>query len=109
MVAQSIRKVLSPHPFQRRTDQVAIRLKKPRRNPRQLTLDSLCLILEHADILHGVLAGNAVGNAVAINDGLSIESKQCGTEFRIEPPLIQAKPPPLLSFQHQFFGLLSLE
>src|SRR5262249_46460719 len=60
MAVISMRKILLPHPVERRTDQVAVGLKEPRGNPGSLAFYSLCPILEHAGILHGVLPGHAV-------------------------------------------------
>jgi hypothetical protein len=71
------------HPFQRGTDEFAIRLKESMRNSGRLGLKPFLAVLNHAGVRHGVFLRNAVRDAPAIHDSFSIELKQSHTQLRI--------------------------
>jgi hypothetical protein len=41
-----------------------------------LGFDSFCAILEHSRVFRGIFLRDDIGDALAVNDGFSIESKQ---------------------------------
>lgn len=60
-----------------------MRLEETVRHPGKLGFQTLDAIPQHSGVLQRVLLGNAIGNALAIDDGFSIESKQCRAQFKI--------------------------
>ena len=83
--------MLFPHPLQRGTDQVAIRLEETRWNPGRLGFDGVCAILEHSRVFHRVILRDDIRYALAIDDGFSIESKQGRGKFSVNS--LQTRPP----------------
>jgi hypothetical protein len=57
-----------------------------------LGFDSFCALLQHSGVLHGVLLRNNVGNALAVDNGFSVECQQSGAEF-LKKLLVQIRPP----------------
>ena len=83
--------MLFPHPLQRGTDQVAIRLEETGWNPGRLGFDGVCAILEHSHVFYRVFLRDDIRYALAIVDGFSIESKQGRGEFSVNS--LQTRPP----------------
>ena len=96
--------MLFPHPLQRGTDQVAIRLEETGWNPGRLGFDGVCAILEHSSVFHRIFLRDDIRYAVAIDDGFSIESKQGVAELWVKS--LQFGPPVLIDAASAAFSPL---
>jgi len=62
------------HLFQGRADQLSIGLEEPVRHFGETGRQALFAIFDHSCVPERVLVRNAIGYAIAVDDGLTIES-----------------------------------